>query len=86
MEDDGWSHDSDDTPTNERSLLEGERSQRPESLETVLRFSTEDWDQEPQDGHGSLAEQPHLQVIRKGNDPSRTNFLIFHETNDPGSG
>lgn len=76
LDEDGCSHDSDDTPTNETSPLDGER-QRPESLETVLKFSTEEWDTEPDDAHTSEAEQPPLQVIRKGSNPSETNCLFY---------
>ncbi|XP_068443470.1 rho guanine nucleotide exchange factor 11 isoform X3 [Clinocottus analis] len=50
LEEDGWSHASDDTPTNEtaneRSSFAGR--QRPESLETVLNFSANDWEAEPE--------------------------------------
>ncbi|KAM3589932.1 uncharacterized protein V6R79_000251 [Siganus canaliculatus] len=78
FEDDGWSHDSDDTPTNETT---NERNsfperQRPESLETVLNFSTDEWEAEteeilpppppPADGEQG-GEQGSVQVIRKGN-------------------
>lgn len=74
-EEDSWSHDSDDTPTNEtageRSPLDSEQ-QRPESLETVLKFSTEDWDTEPYDVQTAETEQPPLQVIRKGIRPFKT--------------
>ncbi|XP_078792506.1 rho guanine nucleotide exchange factor 11 isoform X3 [Oryzias latipes] len=48
--DDGWSHDSDNTPTNETAnggSPTAER-QRPESLETVLRLSTDEWESEPE--------------------------------------
>lgn len=69
LEEDGWSHDSDDTPTNE---VASERSplterQQPESLETVLKFSTDEWEAEPEEVRPSDAEQPSLQVVRKGN-------------------
>lgn len=61
---DGWSHDSDDTPTNEtangRSSLAERR--RPESLETILSYSTGEWEEEPSD-----AGQASVQVVRKGN-------------------
>ncbi|XP_070785812.1 rho guanine nucleotide exchange factor 11 [Enoplosus armatus] len=67
FEEDGWSHDSDDTPTNETS---NERNsfterQRPESLETVLSFSTNEWEAEPEEVPPPDAEQPSVQVIRK---------------------
>lgn len=43
----------------------------------MLKFSTEEWDAEPEDIHTSGAEQPPLQVIRKGNNPSETNCLFY---------
>lgn len=71
LDEDGWSHNSDDTPTNETT---NERSsfterQRPESLETVLNFSTDEWEAEPEEEAPPLdAEQPSsVQVVRKGN-------------------
>ncbi|KAI3375703.1 hypothetical protein L3Q82_004013 [Scortum barcoo] len=69
LEEDDWSHDSDDTPTNEtangRSSL-GER-QRPESMETVLNFSTNEWEAELEEVPPRDTEQPSVQVVRKGN-------------------
>ncbi|XP_031706950.1 rho guanine nucleotide exchange factor 11 isoform X5 [Anarrhichthys ocellatus] len=69
LEEDGWSHDSDDTPTNETA---NERSsyaerRRPESLETVLNFSTSEWEAEPElEAPPPDAEQSgSVQVIRK---------------------
>ncbi|XP_059210834.1 rho guanine nucleotide exchange factor 11 isoform X2 [Centropristis striata] len=68
LEEDGWSHDSDDTPTNETA---NERNsfterQRPESLQTVLNFSTNEWEAEPEEAPPPDAEQPSsVQVIRK---------------------
>ncbi|XP_037614086.1 rho guanine nucleotide exchange factor 11 isoform X3 [Sebastes umbrosus] len=69
LEEDGWSHDSDDTPTNETA---NERNsfaerQRPESLETVLNFSINEWEAEPEEeAPPPDAEQPSsVQVIRK---------------------
>ncbi|XP_074478870.1 rho guanine nucleotide exchange factor 11 isoform X3 [Sebastes fasciatus] len=69
LEEDGWSHDSDDTPTNETA---NERSsfaerQRPESPETVLNFSINEWEAEPEEeAPPPDAEQPSsVQVIRK---------------------
>uniref|UniRef100_A0A3Q1ER16 Rho guanine nucleotide exchange factor 11 n=1 Tax=Acanthochromis polyacanthus TaxID=80966 RepID=A0A3Q1ER16_9TELE len=67
LEEDGWSHDSDDTPTNETAT---ERSsfterQRPESLETVLNFSTNEWEAEPDEALLPDAAQPSVQVMRK---------------------
>ncbi|XP_040886987.1 rho guanine nucleotide exchange factor 11 isoform X2 [Toxotes jaculatrix] len=67
LEDDGWSHDSDETPTNE-TANDGSsfaERQRPESLETVLSFSTNDWEAEPEEVPPSDTEQPNVQVIRK---------------------
>ncbi|XP_018543374.1 rho guanine nucleotide exchange factor 11 isoform X1 [Lates calcarifer] len=67
LEEDRWSHDSDDTPTNETANEESSLSerQRPESLETVLNFSTNDWEAEPVEVLPSDTEQPSVQVIRK---------------------
>ncbi|XP_034713246.1 rho guanine nucleotide exchange factor 11 [Etheostoma cragini] len=68
LEEDGWSHDSDDTPTNETA---NERSsfterQRPESLETVLNFSINEWEAESEGVPLPEAEQPSsIQVVRK---------------------
>uniref|UniRef100_A0A3B5B5H3 Rho guanine nucleotide exchange factor 11 n=1 Tax=Stegastes partitus TaxID=144197 RepID=A0A3B5B5H3_9TELE len=67
FEEDGWSHDSDDTPTNETA---NERSsfterQRPESLETVLNFSTNEWEAEPEEALLPDAGPPSVQVVRK---------------------
>ncbi|XP_042256545.1 rho guanine nucleotide exchange factor 11 isoform X3 [Thunnus maccoyii] len=67
LEEDAWSHDSDDTPTNE---MANERSsfaerQRPESLETVLNFSANEWEAETEEAPPSDAEQPGVQVVRK---------------------
>ncbi|XP_051255922.1 rho guanine nucleotide exchange factor 11 isoform X7 [Dicentrarchus labrax] len=67
LEEDGWSHDSDDTPTNETT---NERSsfterQRPESLETVLNFSVDEWEAEPEEVPPPDTEQPSVQVVRK---------------------
>lgn len=71
LDEDGWSHNSDDTPTNETT---NERSsfterQRPASLETVLNFSTNEWEAEPEEeAPPPDAEQPgSVQVVRKGN-------------------
>ncbi|KAM9827739.1 rho guanine nucleotide exchange factor 11 [Neosynchiropus ocellatus] len=48
LDEDGWSHDSDDTPTNdtsnEQSSLTGKK--RPGSAETVLSSSTTEWESE----------------------------------------
>uniref|UniRef100_A0A3Q0RIH1 Rho guanine nucleotide exchange factor (GEF) 11 n=1 Tax=Amphilophus citrinellus TaxID=61819 RepID=A0A3Q0RIH1_AMPCI len=69
LEEDSWSHDSDDTPTNETAA---ERSsfterQRPESLETVLNYCTDEWDAEPEELLPAKTEKPSVQVVRKGN-------------------
>lgn len=66
---DGWSHDSDDTPTNEtatESISFTER-QRPESLETVLSCCTDEWEAEPEELLLAKAPKPSVQVVRKGN-------------------
>ncbi|XP_056224562.1 rho guanine nucleotide exchange factor 11 isoform X2 [Seriola aureovittata] len=67
LEEDGWSHDSDDTPTNETANEGSSFSdrQRPESLETILNFSTNDLEAEPEEVPPSDTEQPSVQVIRK---------------------
>ncbi|XP_069578334.1 rho guanine nucleotide exchange factor 11 isoform X4 [Brachyistius frenatus] len=71
LEEDGWSHDSDDTPTNETA---NDRSsfterQRPQSLETVLNFSTEEWEveveAEAEEAPPTDTGQPEVQVVRK---------------------
>ncbi|XP_070710540.1 rho guanine nucleotide exchange factor 11 isoform X2 [Pempheris klunzingeri] len=90
LEEDGWSHDSDDTPTNETA---NERSsfterQRPESLETVLNFSTNDWEAEPDEVPPSDTEQHSVQVIRKGNTfylvmPTEQGESVIDDLNDP---
>ncbi|XP_047192164.1 rho guanine nucleotide exchange factor 11 isoform X3 [Scophthalmus maximus] len=68
FEEDGWSHDSDDTPTNE-TANEGSSltdRQRPESMETVLSFGTNDWEADAEEEAAPLdAEQPGVQVVRK---------------------
>ncbi|CAI5686240.1 unnamed protein product [Oreochromis niloticus] len=64
---DGWSHDSDDTPTNEtatESISFTER-QRPESLETVLSCCTDEWEAEPEELLLAKAPKPSFQVVRK---------------------
>lgn len=75
LQEDGWSHDSDNTPTNEtvneRSSAE---RQRPESLETVLSLCTNEWESEPEHIPPSDAEKPNIQVVRKGN---KSNSFVF---------
>ncbi|XP_060887898.1 rho guanine nucleotide exchange factor 11 isoform X2 [Labrus mixtus] len=67
LEEDGWSHDSDDTPTNEMGNQRNSftERQRPESLETVLNFSTGEWEAEPEEAPPPEAEQSSVQVVRK---------------------
>uniref|UniRef100_A0A3Q3FMU9 Rho guanine nucleotide exchange factor 11 n=1 Tax=Labrus bergylta TaxID=56723 RepID=A0A3Q3FMU9_9LABR len=67
LEEDGWSHDSDDTPTNETGNRRSSFSerQRPESLETVLNFSTGEWEAEPEEAPPPEAEQSSVHVVRK---------------------
>ncbi|KAF3837235.1 hypothetical protein F7725_004699 [Dissostichus mawsoni] len=85
LDEDGWSHNSDDTPTNEttneRSLFT--ERQRPESLETVLNFSTDEWEAEPEEEAPPIdAEQPSsVQVVRKAQGESATDDL--HDLNNP---
>ncbi|KAM9836629.1 rho guanine nucleotide exchange factor 11 isoform 1-T1 [Aulostomus maculatus] len=88
LEEDGWSHDSDDTPTNETA---NERSsvkekQRPESAETILGFSTGEWEAESEEAPPT--EQQSLQVIRKGNTfylvmPSEQGESVTDDLTDP---
>lgn len=80
LEEDCWSHESDDTPTNETT---NERSPfterpRPESLETVLSFSTNEWEAEaePEEASPTDAEQPSVQVVRKGNGSLRRHWFF----------
>ncbi|XP_042367767.1 rho guanine nucleotide exchange factor 11 isoform X6 [Plectropomus leopardus] len=91
LEEDGWSHDSDDTPTNETG---NERSpfgkrQRPESIETILNFSTNEWEAEPEEVLPPDAEQPSgVQVVRKGNTfylvmPTEQGESATDDLNDP---
>ncbi|XP_030287726.1 rho guanine nucleotide exchange factor 11 isoform X1 [Sparus aurata] len=67
LEEDGWSHDSDDTPTNETA---NERSsfterQQHEPLETGPNFSADEWEAEPEEVLPPEAERPSVQVVRK---------------------
>ncbi|KAM4536439.1 rho guanine nucleotide exchange factor 11 isoform 5-T5 [Odontesthes bonariensis] len=85
LEEDGWSHDSDDTPTNETADRRGSlaEKQRPESLETVLNFNTNEWDGEPDE-----VSAPGVQVVRKGNTfylimPTEQGESITDDPNDP---
>ncbi|KAM8899679.1 rho guanine nucleotide exchange factor 11 isoform 3-T3 [Spinachia spinachia] len=70
LEEDAWSHNSDDTPTNgtasARSSLTG-GTRRPESLETVLNFRADEWEAEPRAEAPPPGEEPpgSVQVIRK---------------------
>ncbi|XP_056224566.1 rho guanine nucleotide exchange factor 11 isoform X6 [Seriola aureovittata] len=90
LEEDGWSHDSDDTPTNETANEGSSFSdrQRPESLETILNFSTNDLEAEPEEVPPSDTEQPSVQVIRKGNTfylvmPTEQGESVTDDLNDP---
>lgn len=92
LEDDGWSHDSDDTPTNETANERNSfaKRQRPESLETVLNFSINEWEAEPEEeAPPPDAEQPSsVQVIRKGNTfylvmPTEQGESATDDHNDP---
>ncbi|XP_064787464.1 rho guanine nucleotide exchange factor 11-like isoform X5 [Oncorhynchus masou masou] len=66
---DGWSHGSDGTPTNEAA---NERSpfndhQRPPSSETLLSVSPSQWEAEHAEAAPSEVECPSVHVVRKGN-------------------
>ncbi|XP_026208449.1 rho guanine nucleotide exchange factor 11 isoform X2 [Anabas testudineus] len=67
LQEDGWSHDSDDTPTNEtvNERSSSAERQRPESLETVLSLCTNEWESEPEHIPPSDAEKRNIQVVRK---------------------
>jgi hypothetical protein len=65
---DGWSHSSDGTPTNEAA---NERSpfndhQRPLSSETLLGVSPSQWEAEHAEAPPSEVECPSVLVVRKG--------------------
>uniref|UniRef100_A0A1A8IVW3 Rho guanine nucleotide exchange factor (GEF) 11 n=2 Tax=Nothobranchius kuhntae TaxID=321403 RepID=A0A1A8IVW3_NOTKU len=63
LDEDGWSHNSDDTPTNE--MTNGERSltetEQPDSLETILGVEEEESNGAPP----SDTTQPSVKVVRK---------------------
>lgn len=64
LEEEGWSHDSDDTPTNEGGGERGPLSERPPSAETLLKVAEE---RQPEDEAGHQEEEPAgFQVMRKG--------------------
>ncbi|KAK5858612.1 hypothetical protein PBY51_002739 [Eleginops maclovinus] len=69
LDEDGWSHDSDDTPTNETTNEKSSFSerQRPQSLETVLNFSPSEWEAEPEEEAPPPDAEPpsSVQVVRK---------------------
>uniref|UniRef100_A0A4W5Q8W0 Rho guanine nucleotide exchange factor (GEF) 11 n=1 Tax=Hucho hucho TaxID=62062 RepID=A0A4W5Q8W0_9TELE len=67
LEEDGWSHGSDGTPTNEAA---SERSpfndqQRPPSSETLLSISPSQWEAEHAEAAPSEVESPSVHVVRK---------------------
>uniref|UniRef100_A0A673ZNZ2 Rho guanine nucleotide exchange factor 11-like n=1 Tax=Salmo trutta TaxID=8032 RepID=A0A673ZNZ2_SALTR len=67
LEEDGWSHGSDGTPTNEAV---NERSpfndqQRPPSSETLLSVSPSQWEAEHAEAPPSEVESPSVHVVRK---------------------
>ncbi|XP_056156789.1 rho guanine nucleotide exchange factor 11 [Lampris incognitus] len=90
LEEDQWSHNSDNTPTNETT---NERStftdgQRPGSLETGLGVSVNQWEAEPEEAPPPEAEHPAFQVMRKGNTfylvmPSEQGESATDDFNDP---
>ncbi|XP_061566635.1 rho guanine nucleotide exchange factor 11 [Cololabis saira] len=67
LEEDGWSHDSDDTPTNETSNGTSSLAERrqPESLETVLNYSISEWEVETEESALSDVGEAGVQVVRK---------------------
>ncbi|XP_034412634.1 LOW QUALITY PROTEIN: rho guanine nucleotide exchange factor 11 [Cyclopterus lumpus] len=62
LEEDGWSHDSDDTPTNQAA-----ERRRPESPEAVLNFSADEWEAEPdvEDPPPDAEPSSSVQIVRK---------------------
>ncbi|XP_038831392.1 rho guanine nucleotide exchange factor 11-like isoform X1 [Salvelinus namaycush] len=67
LEEDGWSHGSDGTPTNEAA---NERSpfndqQRSTSSETLLSVSPSQWEAEHAEASPSEVESPSVHVVRK---------------------
>uniref|UniRef100_A0A7N6BCW1 Rho guanine nucleotide exchange factor (GEF) 11 n=1 Tax=Anabas testudineus TaxID=64144 RepID=A0A7N6BCW1_ANATE len=90
LQEDGWSHDSDDTPTNEtvNERSSSAERQRPESLETVLSLCTNEWESEPEHIPPSDAEKRNIQVVRKGNTfylvmPVEQGESVTDDFNDP---
>lgn len=73
LEEDGWSHGSDGTPTNEaaneRSLFNDQ--QRLPSSETLLSVSPSQWEAEHAEAPPSEVESPCVHVVRKGNEDRR---------------
>ncbi|KAF3697778.1 Rho guanine nucleotide exchange factor 11 RhoGEF glutamate transport modulator GTRAP48 [Channa argus] len=65
LQEDGWSHDSDDTPTNETVNEMSTETQRPESLDTVHSFCKDEWEAEPELVSPTDTEKPSVQVVRK---------------------
>uniref|UniRef100_A0A673CIB3 Rho guanine nucleotide exchange factor (GEF) 11 n=1 Tax=Sphaeramia orbicularis TaxID=375764 RepID=A0A673CIB3_9TELE len=67
LEEDRWSHDSDDTPTNDTANDRGSftEKRRPESMETVLNFSTNEEEADQDEAPLSESEQRSVQVVRK---------------------
>ncbi|XP_071235170.1 rho guanine nucleotide exchange factor 11-like isoform X2 [Salvelinus alpinus] len=67
LEEDGWSHGSDGTPTNEaanESSLFNDQ-QRPTSSETLLSVSSSQWEAEHAEAPPSEVESPSVHVVRK---------------------
>lgn len=65
---DGWSQDSDDTPTNETanersSFAEGPRAEFPEPAPSE---TPSQWGEEPVEAPPLEVRQPAVQVVRKG--------------------
>ncbi|XP_028987395.1 rho guanine nucleotide exchange factor 11 isoform X3 [Betta splendens] len=61
LQEDGCSHDSDDTPTNETVT----ERQQPESSENASSFSTNESESEPEQVPPPSAEKPSVQIVRK---------------------
>ncbi|MEQ2213108.1 hypothetical protein XENOCAPTIV_009913, partial [Xenoophorus captivus] len=66
VEEDRWSHDTDDTPTNTMSNRNTKRQQQ-KSLETLLHLCINELEPEQPEGPPPEGRQPSVKVVRKGN-------------------
>ncbi|MEQ2174033.1 hypothetical protein GOODEAATRI_003617, partial [Goodea atripinnis] len=66
VEEDRWSHDTDDTPTNTMSNRNTKRQQQ-KSLETLLHLCINELEPEQPEAPPPEGRQPSVKVVRKGN-------------------